>query len=115
MAINDVTDAFGDWLELITGTRNPGSYVNGRWIDDVPIDISFYGVVQNSEPRDLLVLEEGNRTSESIKIHTIFRLYPEIASTHKGDIINYDNEQWLIYNVAYRFIGNYNKALAIKL
>lgn len=115
MAINDVTAAFGNWVGLITGTRNPGTYINGRWVDGATTPLSFYGVVQNASPRDLIVLEEGNRTAEAIMIHTIFRLFPEIKGTAKGDILNYDSEQWLVYNVAYRFIGGYNKAIAIKL
>ena len=114
MAINDVTEAFGDWLENLTGTRQTGAYVNGRWVADPDADLNFRGVVQNATPQDLLVLEEGQRTTEAIKIHTTFELVAQISDDTQGDIINYKSAKWQVYNVAHRYIGNYHKAIAIK-
>lgn len=107
MAINDVTDAFGDWLESLTGTRTAGSYINGRWVDGVPSALSFTGVVQNATPDDLKVLPEGNRNDEAIKIHTTFQLLNQ-------DIVSYKGLDWLVFNVANRYIGNYKKVIAVK-
>ena len=105
---NDVSDAFDGWLQPLTGTRNTGSYVDGRWVSGVPANLSFNGVVQNATSEDLKVLDEGNRTEDAIKIHTRFEL--EVQS----DVINYNAKTWLIYNVADRKIGGYYKAIAIK-
>ena len=111
---NDVSDAFDGWLQTITGTRNAGSYVDGRWVAASPVALSFSGVIQNATPDDLKVLPEGQRTEEAIKIHTTFKLIPQIDNTTNGDIISYQSKNWLVYNVAHRYIGGYHKAIAIK-
>lgn len=113
MGINDVTGAFGDWLETVTGTRNPGAYVNGRWVEGTPTPISFSGVVQNAEPEDLQTVPEGNRTHEAIKIHSVFQLIPQ-SDTQTGDEIDYDGNTYLIVNVARRLIGRYHRSIGIK-
>ena len=115
MAINDVTDAFGDWLETITGSRKTGSYINGRWVENTPTALSFSGVIQVASPEDLKVLPEGNREDEAIKIHTEFALLAQSGTTTTGDEITYQGDTWLVYDVAKRRIGNYNKAIAIKV
>ena len=107
MGINDVTDAFDGWLETVTGSRGSGSYVNGRWVAGTPTALSFSGVVQNANPKDLEVLPEGNRDDEAIKIHTVFELETDDTITYKG-------LTWLVFNVAKRYIGNYNKVIAVK-
>ena len=115
MAINDVSDAFGDWLETITGTRESGEYVSGRWVGDTPTDLSFVGVVQNANPKDLEVLQDGDETRESLKIHTTFELQAtDRTNRTSGDLITYNGLNWRVYNIAYRVIGNYNKAILIR-
>ena len=111
---NDVSDAFDGWLQTITGTRNAGSYVAGRWVAGTPSALSFNGVIQNATPDDLKVLPEGQRTEEAIKIHTIFELISQIDNTTNGDVIAYRSKNWLVYNVAHRYIGGYHKAIAIR-
>lgn len=113
MNFNDVTGAFDGWLQPLTGERTQGQYVNGRWVSGTPSVISFNGVVQNAIPDDLKVLEEGQRNEEAIKIHTEFNLIVQ-SDTSTGDRIDYDGETWLIFNVARRKIGGYNKVIAIK-
>jgi hypothetical protein len=115
MGINDVSLAFLGWREEITGTRYPGNYVNGRWVDNTPIPLTFLGVVQNAEPTDLEVLEEGNRAHTAIKIHSVTRLYAQFESTQRGDEIEYDGSTWRVYWVARRKIGNYHKAIAVEV
>lgn len=105
--INDVTDAFNGWLEPLTGQRQTGSYIAGRWVAGSATGLSFSGVVQNATPDDLKVLSEGDRSNESIKIHTVF-------SIAEKDLIKYMGFEWLVFNVARRYIGNYNKAIAIR-
>ena len=112
---NDVTDAFDGWLQTITGLRRTGSYVDGRWTADADTPLSFSGVIQNAMPDDLKVLHEGNRSEESIKIHSKFELVPQVDNTTNGDIITYKGKNWLVHNVADRHIGGYFKAIAIRI
>lgn len=115
MGLNDVSGAFTPWLEDITGSRTTGEYVNGRWVDDTPVTaLAFRGVIQNAEPDDLIVFNEGLRTKEAIKIHTTFKLVPQIDDTTVGDTISYEGYDWIVYNVANRKIGNYYKAIAVR-
>lgn len=114
MAINDVSDAFGDWLEPLIATRRTGGYVDGRWAPNIPVDVPFNGVVQNATPQDLKVLSEGFWSEEAIKIHTTTKLIALVEDTTQGDEIFYDGANWIIYWLADRKIGNYYKAIAIK-
>lgn len=110
---NDVTDAFDGWLQSLSGLRSSGSYVGGRWVASSAA-FSFSGVVQNATPDDLEILPEGQRTNESIKIHTEYELIPQDGTTTTGDIITYRGDNWLVHNVAHRHIGGYHKAIAIR-
>ncbi len=82
MGINDVSEAFTEWLEALTGTRNTSSFVDGRPVAGGQTALNFDGVVQNATPKDLKVLPEGDRDSEAIKIHTEYRVLNK-------DLINY--------------------------
>lgn len=112
---NDVSEAFDGWLQPLTGERKSGNFVAGRWVEYAPAILSFSGVVQNASPDDLKVLPEGLMTEESIKIHTTFGLIAQIGTTTTGDVVVYKGENWLVHNVAKRFIGKYNKAIAVRL
>lgn len=112
--INDVTAAFGDWLETVTGVRKVVGYVNGRPVEGADEPFSFQAVVQNANPDDLKVLPEGNRTDETIKLHTTTALQAQ-TNTYNGDIITYHGDSYLVHNVANRRIGNYYKALAVRI
>lgn len=111
---NDVTMAFQPWLELIIGERINGEYIDGRWIITSVTPLSFWAVVQNAKPEDLLTLPEGNRSDETIKLHTKFELIPQKQTTNISDKITYLNNTYLVYSVANRKIGGYYKALAIR-
>ncbi len=113
MGINNVSAAFIPWLASYVAERNNGTFVKGRWVPGVASNVSFRGVVQNAEPYDLLVLEEGLRSSLSIKIHTVTELLPTIDDNNNGDIIPYLGDNYMVYNVAPRHIGNYHKAIAV--
>lgn len=114
--INDVTDAFSEWLEKVIGTRHSlGSFIDRRWVEGPVGDLPFYAVVQNATPDDLKVLEEGQRSSEVIKLHTETDLIAvDEDNGVTGDTLPYQGKTWTVINVARRFIGNYHKALAIR-
>lgn len=113
--INDVSDAFGDWLRTLSGTRESGESVNGRWVNNTPTSLSFTGVVQNANPKDLEVLAQGDESREAIKIHTEFNLVAtDKTNRTTGDLVSYNGKSWRVINIAYRAIGNYNKAILIR-
>lgn len=111
----DVSEVFDGLSQTVTGSRKSGSYVAGRWVEAAPVALSFSAVVQNANPDDLKVLDEGNRTEEAIKLHTTFNLVSQIADTNTGDLLLYNSKNWLVYWVANRKIGGYYKAIAIRV
>lgn len=116
MGINDVSDAFDGWLEIVTGSRpTGGAYVAGRWVTGgSPVALSFSGVVQNATPDDMKALPEGNRNDEAIKIHSVFELQVQVGE-QPGDVISYKGLSWLAFNTAKRYIGNYSKTILVRL
>lgn len=70
--------------------------------------------MQNANPKDLLIVPEGLRTTESIKLHTetLLRTVDEFEEAN-ADVVNYLGTKWKVYNVANRQIGGYYKVIAI--
>jgi len=103
----DVSEAFDEWIETLTGSRPSGAFVSGRWVEGSSTTLSFSGHVQVANPKDLAVLPEGNRAEDAIKIFTKYAL-------QINDEITYDSVTWKVYNIAKRAIGNYFKALCVR-
>ena len=47
-----------------------GGYVRGEWVDGTQAVVTIYGSVQPVSGQELLVLPEGRRTSEVVKVYT---------------------------------------------
>ncbi len=114
---NDVSRALLRWLAPLDIIRNgTGSYVNGRWENPASTTVPIKAVVQNANPDDLILLPEGTRTTEAVKIHTISEIHTvsEVGETD-ADQFNYNGFRYRIYDVFNRKIGNYYKAVAIRI
>jgi len=114
---NDVSEAFSEWLEPITLKRtSKGAYIEGRWNEGSETNIPIKAVVQNASPKDLQALPEGNRTSEAIKLHSVSAMIPTSEKDGvNGDTFKYQDATWQIHSVFNRKIGNYYKAIAIRI
>lgn len=114
---NDVSRALKRWLEPITITRvAAGAYVNSEWVNGIPGPVPIKAVVQNADPDDLILLPEGTRSTEAVKIHTVsvVKTVSEVGATD-ADTFVYDGDTYRIYDVFKRKIGNYYKAIAIRI
>ena len=114
---NDVSRALKRWLEPITITRvAAGAYVNGEWVNGADSQIPIKAVVQNAQPDDLILLPEGTRSTEAVQIHTVtaIKTVSEVGATD-ADTFLYDGDTYRIYDVFKRKIGNYYKAIAIRI
>jgi len=114
---NDVSRALTRWLEPVNIIRKDvGSYVNGDWVNGADISVPIKAVVQNANADDLILLPEGSRSSESVKIHTVseVKTVSEVGET-EADQFDYDGSRYKIFDVANRKIGNYYKAIAIRI
>ncbi len=115
--INDVSEALLEWLEPIEIIRpGIGSYIDGKWADGIPTPVSIKAVVQNAQPNDLILLPEGTRSTEAVKLHTTTKIntVSEVGETN-ADTFTYDGDTYKIYDVFKRKIGNYYKGIAIRI
>lgn len=115
--INDVSQALLRWLEPLDIIRNgTGSYVDGKWESPAPTTVPIKAVIQNANPDDLILLPEGTRTTEAVKIHTVSKVntVSEAGETDADQFI-YNGHRYRIYDVFERKIGNYFKAVAIRI
>lgn len=115
--LNDVSAAFNGWLEPIDIIRKEqGDYVDGNWVDAQETIVSIRAVVQNANADDLILLPEGTRSTETVKIHTtsLVKTVSEVTET-EADQFEYNGSKYKIHDVYDRKIGNYYKALAIRV
>lgn len=115
--INDVSGALLRWLGPLTIVRKAiGSYVDGEWVDGADSDVVIKAVIQNANPDDLILLPEGTRTTEAVKIHTTSKVNTvSEAGETDADQFDYNGSRYRIYDVFERKIGNYFKAVAIRI
>jgi len=115
--LNDVSRALARWLQPLDIIRkSPGSYVDGDWVNGADVVVPIKAVIQNANPDDLILLPEGTRTTEAVKIHTtsIVRTVSEFSESDADQFI-YDGSRYRVYDVFDRKIGNYVKAVAIRI
>jgi len=115
--INDVSEALTIWLAPLTIIRKgEGGYVQGKWVNGVPSDVPITAVVQNADPDDLILLPEGTRTTEAVRLYTTAKIktVSEVGETD-ADQFNYNGSKYRVYDVFDRQIGNYYKAIAIRI
>lgn len=114
---NDVSRALKRWLEPLEIIRkSTGSYIDGKWVNGADVLVPIKAVIQNANPDDLILLPEGIRTTESVKIHTVSKVktVSEVGETDADQFLH-DGKRYRIYNTADRKIGNYYKAIAIRI
>jgi len=115
--MNDVTDAFDpDWEVLLQVTRvAAGSYVNGKWVDGAASNVNIKAIIQVARGDDLLVLPEGLRTEEAIKLHTRSLLQGvSEADGVSADTFIYRNKPWRVEVATDQAVGYYYRAIAIR-
>lgn len=76
--------------------RNPTTLVKGRVAaDDLQAPVSFRATIQPLSGRELLLLPEGQRVREYVKIYTDAALkMTDQPSKTKGDLVTYNGCQW---------------------
>jgi hypothetical protein len=80
---------------LIT-RRTPGSYVNGKWQDGPsPTTFRAFVSIQPFSLREMLLLPEGERNREHIRIYCDVPLRPLVQETGvKGDLVPYNDRTY---------------------
>lgn len=110
----DVVDSFATDTYVVT-RRSPSTYTNGRL--DAPVNtlLSIDASVQPAMGRDLQRLPEGNRTMEVRAIYTTAELFTQ-GPNQDPDIIAIEGYAYEVQTVEqFGMVGNYYKALALKI
>ncbi|MBV8159133.1 MAG: hypothetical protein JO278_15845 [Dyella sp.] len=101
MPLLDVSDILfdPDFADLtLTVTRNAQTVGNDGIAVDTPTTTPFVGVVTSSTGSVLHRVAEGARISDTILIHTRFKLIDGQAG-YDADIVNWQGLQWTVTNV----------------
>ncbi len=94
-----------------------GSYVSGRWVDGASSTSTIVASVQPAGPRDLLHLEENDRTKAAVKAYTDSELSEGDESLKLvPDQITWNDEQWEVQKVWRHALGiGHHKAIALRV
>jgi hypothetical protein len=82
--------------ELTGYTKNPGSYVKGRWEEGEEILFNFFSSVQPLKGDQLESLPQGRRSSKSYNLYTD-KLMNCVLSDKNPDIVILFNERYEVY------------------
>lgn len=78
------------------------SIVNHRPSEVKGADYDFFGVIQPTNPRELELLPEGERTKAAITIHTRVKFYIADQPTGNQTYIKYQGKEWKV-----TFVGDW--------
>lgn len=78
-----------------------GGWVDGRWADPEPTDITVALAVQPARPTEVANLPEGIRTKGAITLYSETPM--QAADEHarcSGDVVTYDGRDWQVHSTA---------------
>lgn len=98
--------------------RTPApAVVAGRVVAGVAANVTIRACVQPASGRDLLILEEGLRTRESVSVYTPDAIVGmDDASGAPPDIVQHEGERYQVHTVLnWSRLGGFYKGIAIKV
>lgn len=106
-------------VDVKVSRRFGGSYVNGNWVKATPTTITITANIQPvMKSTDTMLLPEGDRSKEAIKVYTTTPLYQrkEGANPIDGDIISWDGKSFEVIKVISYKMGilDHHKAMCIR-
>jgi hypothetical protein len=82
--------------------RSSGSFINGRWTENTPVQIPMSGVVSVVNEKELNALPEGDRIKGAMRFHSTEEILLTRSGEVKGtsDSILWNGQFWRIFNVS---------------
>ena len=97
-------------------TRTPGVFGAGGWIPGTPQIIQAYGVVSVASAKDLDAVPEGDRVKGSMVFHSTNPMFVTNGlAGATSDVLNWNGDQYRVYNVGDYSNRGYYKAIACRL
>jgi len=78
--------------------RSSGQFVNGRWVENTPIQITMQGTVVAASEKEIIALPEGDRIQGSMVFHSTQELFPT-RSNGTSDKILWNNQLWKLFTL----------------
>ena len=97
--------------------RSSGSWIAGVWTENTKESIEMSGVVTPSTAKDLQMLPEGDRITESKTFHSTDKIYTTRNGVDAGtsDQIEYKGELFKVMSAKDYMDYGYNKAVAVRI
>lgn len=117
MCLDPVVDIFETDTALVITRRGAGVYTNGLFVAAEPSTLNIQAAVQPATSKDLLSLEEGQRTKETKAIYSKTELRTADEGTGvQADIVTKDSEYYEVQFVRPWFeVAGFYKALAVRI
>lgn len=80
--------------------ETPGKYVDGYYVDCAVQTFAIMATVEPLDGNDLLLLAEGERTREAIRIYTASELLTvDTRKTRSADVVTYLGKKFEVHSV----------------
>lgn len=108
---SDLIARFGRTVTIVRAD-SAGSYVDGYWVEPATTNIPIIASVQRLNPKEVLLLKEGDRNKESFKLYSTFQFKIQLeGSLQKSDYVLIDGKKYMVIAVEDFVI---NQAMNIK-
>jgi hypothetical protein len=95
-----------------------GTYTKGKWTESARTSSTIYGSIQPLDPKEMQLLPEGRRESESFRIYTDTKLLPASdASKKNADLLTIGAVDYEVLSCAtwQNNVINHYKAIVVKV
>ncbi len=106
-----------DYAQSFIVFRSSGDWINGRWTEGTPAQITMSGVVSVANENEVKILPEGDRIQGAMVFHSVLPIYTTRLGSEKGtsDKIMWNGEYYKLLNVwNYKDYGFY-KAIGVRI
>jgi hypothetical protein len=89
-----------DFAQTFTIMRSSGQFIAGRWVENDPILIPTLGVELPLEPKELVMVPEGDRVKGTAKFYTTIPVFTtDVDKQATGDRIEWHGDIYKIISV----------------
>ena len=94
-----------------------GQWIDGVWTEGAPEILDMSGVVTPTTSKDMLMVPEGDRITESKTFHSTEKIYTTRSDGETGtsDRFEYKGEIFRVAQVTDHLDYGYNKAIALRI
>lgn len=105
-----------DFATTFTRERVDGGFVNGRWVNNAPVQLSVVGIIQPAtSPDDLEPLPEGERANEAIRIWSLIEIRKGDGESVLSDYVIFGGNKYRVYAVKPWALNGFYQSFAVSV